>query len=261
MRRVLEITFSGDEYHPIIASNADEAVSALRNDAPHIALIDAHLGAENGYDLCRQVKSALPHVKVLLLTSKQRPYDADQGTAAGADDYFDKPFDSQKLLDKVAALASVLEAAPAESPQPEPAQPEPPQPLSPLSEAPVLNAPLSEPAFASPTEPLMATPASTPALLETPAAVSSEPVEELFLDEEEASEVHAVEPVEVVAQDSALPALADLETKLQGLGLDAAQLAGVLSLSKAVVEQVVWEVVPQLAETMIKEEIKRLTND
>lgn len=258
MRRVLEITFSGDEYHPIIASNADEAVSALRNDAPHIALIDAHLGAENGYDLCRQVKSALPHVKVLLLTSKQRPYDADQGTAAGADDYFDKPFDSQKLLDKVAALASVLEAAPAEPPQLEPPQP---QPLPPISEAPVLNAPLSEPAFASLTEPLMAPPASTPAFLETPAAVSSEPVEELFLDEEEASEVHAVEPVEVVAQDSALPALADLETKLQGLGLDAAQLAGVLSLSKAVVEQVVWEVVPQLAETMIKEEIKRLTND
>jgi DNA-binding response OmpR family regulator len=101
MRKVLDITFSGDEYYAVIASNHEEAVSALRNDTPHIALIDAHLGNESGYDLCRQVKSALPHVKVLLLTSKQRPYDAEQGTAAGADDYFDKPFDSQKLLDKV----------------------------------------------------------------------------------------------------------------------------------------------------------------
>jgi hypothetical protein len=52
---------------------------------------------------------------------------------------------------------------------------------------------------------------------------------------------------------------ADLESKLQNLGLTAEQVQGVLALSKEVVEQVVWEVVPVLAETMIKEEIARLT--
>jgi hypothetical protein len=35
----------------------------------------------------------------------------------------------------------------------------------------------------------------------------------------------------------------------------------VLALSREIVEQVVWEVVPTLAETMIKEEIQRLTSD
>jgi CheY-like chemotaxis protein len=52
-----------------------------------------------------------------------------------------------------------------------------------------------------------------------------------------------------------------LVARLEGLGLTPAQVEGVLSLSREVVEQVVWEVVPTLAETLIKEEIRRLTEE
>ena len=45
------------------------------------------------------------------------------------------------------------------------------------------------------------------------------------------------------------------------MGLTPAQVEGVLALSREVIEQVVWEVVPQLAETLIKEEIARLTKE
>jgi len=51
----------------------------------------------------------------------------------------------------------------------------------------------------------------------------------------------------------------DLAGKLNGLGLSREQVEGVLSLSREIIEQVVWEVVPDLAEQLIKEEIKRLT--
>jgi CheY-like chemotaxis protein len=47
--------------------------------------------------------------------------------------------------------------------------------------------------------------------------------------------------------------------RLTDLGLTKAQVEGVLALSKEVIEQVVWEVVPEIAEALIKEEIKRLT--
>jgi len=43
--------------------------------------------------------------------------------------------------------------------------------------------------------------------------------------------------------------------------LSEVQLSAVIALSREVVEQVVWEVVPVLAETLIKEEIKRLTSE
>ena len=51
----------------------------------------------------------------------------------------------------------------------------------------------------------------------------------------------------------------DERDKLAKLGLTAEQVAAVTALSREVVERVVWEVVPVLAETLIKEEIKRLT--
>ena len=49
--------------------------------------------------------------------------------------------------------------------------------------------------------------------------------------------------------------------KLTAMGLTADQVAAVVELSREVIEQVVWEVVPTLAETLIKEEIRRLTSE
>jgi hypothetical protein len=63
------------------------------------------------------------------------------------------------------------------------------------------------------------------------------------------------------ASPSAFTVNGQLADKLVDLGLTAEQVAGVLLLSREIVEKVVWEVVPVLAETMIREEIKRLTND
>ncbi len=45
------------------------------------------------------------------------------------------------------------------------------------------------------------------------------------------------------------------------LGLTPQQADAVLALSRDLVERVVWEVVPQLAEALIKEEIARLTKE
>jgi hypothetical protein len=50
-----------------------------------------------------------------------------------------------------------------------------------------------------------------------------------------------------------------LTAKLEGLGLTPAQVEAVTALSREIVERVVWEVVPVLAETIIKEELARLT--
>jgi hypothetical protein len=53
--------------------------------------------------------------------------------------------------------------------------------------------------------------------------------------------------------------MGELQQRLDGLGLTADQVQGVLALSREVVERVVWEVVPDMAEALIREEIRRLT--
>jgi endonuclease III len=52
-----------------------------------------------------------------------------------------------------------------------------------------------------------------------------------------------------------------LAGKIGELGLTPQQADAVLALSRDVVEKVVWEVVPQLAEALIKEEIARLMKE
>ena len=161
------------------------------------------------------------------MSSQHAPFDALRGTAANA--HIDKPFDSQKMLDTVAQLAaqSSVERSTATTTPAFKAVPEPPR-MSPIPHA---------------TEPDPA-----PVSIVQPTANFS-------------GEGARGVPTPPAAANGSSPALSALPAKLKGLGLTAAQIEGVLALSREVVEQVVWEVVPPLAEALIKEEIHRLTSD
>ena len=54
---------------------------------------------------------------------------------------------------------------------------------------------------------------------------------------------------------------AALKSQLEDMDLTRDQVQAVLALSREVIERVVWEVVPVLAETLIREEIQRLTRE
>ena len=76
------------------------------------------------------------------------------------------------------------------------------------------------------------------------------------------AEPAAAKPAPAAAPAAAATAAGgDMAKKLDALGLSKEQVEAVLALSREVVEQVVWEVVPDLAETLIKEEIARLTQE
>jgi CheY-like chemotaxis protein len=204
--------------------------------------VDVTLGPVNGYDLCQQIKSELPSTRVLLLSSKQNPYDTGRGAAAGADDHIDKPFDTQALIEKVKVLstapARVAEAArPLRAPPPKPA------------EAPVAPTPIAR------IEPQQA---PAPALGSKPRSSQTPPPKPQSGPVHDRTEVDR--PTAIASPILNVSGQASsLELKLNGLGLTRVQVEAVLALSKEIVEQAVWEIVPALAETLIKEEIQRLT--
>ncbi len=279
LRKVLEITFAGEDFHTELAGNSDEAMARLRSNRPRIALVDASLAGASGYDLCAQIKSEAPDVAVMILSSKHRPYDQSRGLQVGADDFMDKPFDTQKLIDKVNALAArpvaavsaphvsapqvsaAQASAPVVSAQPttapafggRPAAPSPavstaprpvaPNPLASAAPRPVVSAAPARPASPAPRPVVSAAPVA-------PAPVAPAPV---------AAPAVASRPPAAAPHIAAAAVGADFSSQLSGLGLSAQQVEGVLALSRDVVERVVWEVVPVLAETLIKEELARLT--
>ncbi len=273
MRKVFEITFTGEDYRLLLCQNPDEALAKL-GERPSVALVDAQLDGASGYDLCQRLKASQPGLSVLILSSKQQPYDRARGGQVGADDFIDKPFDTQQLLDKVSALAKRSAAAP--GPAPVAAAPAP----APVQAPPLAAAqPQRAPTLAYGSAP-QAAPAATPSIAQRPAApapfVSRSPtMTGAAVPPEIQAPRPAAAPLPVPAPSAPAPAPAaapvahalsgangaDFAQKLGGLGLSPEQVEGVLSLSREVVERVVWEVVPTLAETIIREEIQRLTSE
>ena len=257
MRKVLEITFAGEDFRTVLCESADEALGKL-GENPQVALVDAGLDNAAGYELCQKIKAAAPNVAVVMLSSKQQPYDRARGSAVGADDFVDKPFDTQQLLEKVTTIArraasspvmAVAAPAPVVMPSASGARPQgdgtrPRVQTLAYGSTPTPNIPQSPAPPQVASRPVQQVVPTRPAMSSAPAVdVASRPVAPMI-------------PTAAHAEPAALPA--DFAGKLGGLGLSTSQVEAVLALSREVVEQVVWEVVPTLAETIIKEELKRL---
>jgi CheY-like chemotaxis protein len=248
MRRVLEITFSGEDFRVLTAESSQAALGKL-GENPQVCLIDTVLGGEDGYAVAKEIKKRHPGAAIMLLSSRYAPYDQARGRDAGADDWADKPFDTQQLIDKVRRLLTLRESAvaapppPAASPPAPLVAPPPPRPPVPIAAQPLTKG--TQPSLSGAIPPQVRA-GATLAFGETP---RPEPV---------AAKIAASPPAPPVVQQAVNGHLAG---KLGDLGLTPQQAEAVLALSREVVERVVWEVVPQLAETIIKEEIARLTKD
>jgi len=296
MRKVLEITFAGEDFRVLAVDGTAKALAQL-GEGPVAAVIDTSLEGDDGYALAKELRSRDPRMAIVLMASRYNPYDANRGRDAGADDYVDKPFDTQALIDKLKKAIGTREAgkgAVAAPPAPAPAPPAP---------APAPPAPPPAP-FAAPVRPPVVTPATgarplittqrthtlsfegnqasppaPPAVVSSPfarTAPSGVPIVQAPqpLAPASAGHAHPIVPVAPAAPPPPAPPPARVEAgpvaaavngqlagKLGELGLTPQQAEAVLALSRDVVERVVWEVVPQLAEVMIKEEIARLTRD
>jgi len=300
MRKVLEITFAGEDFRVVTADGASAALARMV-DEPVAALIDASLGGDDGYALAKEVRSRDGRVAVVMMASRYTPYDANRGRDAGVDDFIDKPFDTQALIDKVkkALVAREVRAA-APAPVAPPVVSHAPQPtLGGLSRgsaptAPVVQAKPVWPTQRSHTLSFEGTPpgvhGGAPPLTRTAPGAGPPPQQAHAAPPPAAPATHVPRapvpvahtahtvptapprapeqppPVAAAMATPHAPAVAaatngHLAGKLGELGLTPQQVDAVLALSREVVERVVWEVVPQLAETIIKEEIARLTSE
>jgi CheY-like chemotaxis protein len=247
MRKAYELTFSGEEFQVI---TADSAESALREVAigPAVILVDTYLDPTDGYELARELRKRSPASAMVLVTSRHHPFDDARGQGVHAEDSIDKPFDTQQLIERVRGAIAKRASTPTQS---------------------------SEPAVISERSPAAAAAAAAPGVPAGPAgqAVPTMPPAHV--------ERTTLEPISLVPAPSSAPmtpgvlwnqaggtqgwgnqaAGREFADKLVGLGLTQQQVDAVLALSRDVVERVVWEVVPPLAETMIREEITRLTAD
>ena len=70
---------------------------------PDVVLLDVMMPGRSGFDVCRDLKAdpSTAGITIILLTARAQNADREEGQAAGADDYFTKPFSPIALLRKV----------------------------------------------------------------------------------------------------------------------------------------------------------------
>lgn len=90
----------------VTAADGEEALTKAASEQPHLIVLDVVLPKKNGFQVCRQLKTApdTKDIKILLLTSKSQDSDRFWGMKQGADGYMTKPFEDQELLANVDTL-------------------------------------------------------------------------------------------------------------------------------------------------------------
>ena len=105
VRELVQVTLEIGDYQILSAENGQEAVRIAQAEHPDIILMDIMMpGSEvDGLEACRQLKSdpATRDITIVMLSAKGQESDIDIGKAAGADDYFTKPFSPIALIEKV----------------------------------------------------------------------------------------------------------------------------------------------------------------
>lgn len=96
------------------AASAAEARSAIRDETPHLVLLDIMMPGEDGLSLCRHLAESAA-IPTILLTARSESTDRIVGLEIGADDYVTKPFEPREL---VARIRSVLRRAAKGGPPP-----------------------------------------------------------------------------------------------------------------------------------------------
>jgi two-component system, OmpR family, copper resistance phosphate regulon response regulator CusR len=86
------------------ASDGEDGLNKVLDDAPALAILDVGLPKLSGYELARELRARGYQFPVLMLTARVTVDDKVSGLDAGADDYLAKPFEYAELLARVKAL-------------------------------------------------------------------------------------------------------------------------------------------------------------
>jgi len=99
-----------DDYDVVTANDLPSAVRRATIYEPAVSILDLHLPPETestgvGLRILEYLKSHLPDSKVLVITSAHGVDTRNSCCAVGADEFLDKPFDTEELLATMRRMA------------------------------------------------------------------------------------------------------------------------------------------------------------
>ena len=288
IQKVVELTFSDGDYRVFCVSNGALALRKIGEVRPDVVLLDVIMPEKNGYEVCEALKAdpATASIPVLLLCGTFEPFDARRAEAAGASGHLTKPFESHALVARVEELmtARVLRpgsSTPArvvieeETPEdlPEGSAFEAPEAPS----APGMGAGLASPAPFAASRPMAPIPVEPPRPSAIPFAAPDAAEGGAYLGFADLAVGEAEDVVVPDRYDAGAPEPGPAEVPAQGpmdpqkpvrSGAEGADLSEdaldrladlvVKKMTDRVVREIAWEILPGVAESVVRQRIKEL---
>jgi len=101
---VLKDYLSMNNFDVTLAKNGMEGFEKFKKDNYDVCILDVMMPYKDGFTLAREIREKNENVPIVFLTAKTMKEDVLKGYKAGADDYLNKPFDSEVLLYKIKAI-------------------------------------------------------------------------------------------------------------------------------------------------------------
>jgi two-component system response regulator DevR len=108
VRRGLADLLDGEDGMTVVgeASTAAEALNRIPASRPDVAVLDARLPDGSGIDVCRDIRSSMPEVRCLILTSYDDNDAVFAAVMAGAAGYLLKEIRGSNLVDAIRQVAA-----------------------------------------------------------------------------------------------------------------------------------------------------------
>ena len=82
-------------------SNAEDALTVIRNTPPDVVLLDYRMPGTDGIGILKIIKEMNPGIEVIMLTGLQDNLSMEEGMKSGIFEYMVKPVDISELIVKI----------------------------------------------------------------------------------------------------------------------------------------------------------------
>jgi two-component system OmpR family response regulator len=101
---VLKDYLALNDYNVTHAKDGIEGLIMFKNSDYDLCILDVMMPRKDGFSLAQDIRGTNKEVPIIFLTAKTLKEDVLRGYSVGADDYLNKPFDSEVLLHKIKAI-------------------------------------------------------------------------------------------------------------------------------------------------------------
>jgi two-component system alkaline phosphatase synthesis response regulator PhoP len=110
IRELVSYNLKAGGFLPLEAEDGVLGMEMAETMNPDLILLDIMLPGKDGYEICKELRSAGNQTPIIMMTAKTDEVDKVLGLEFGADDYISKPFGVRELMARVKAVLRRFES-------------------------------------------------------------------------------------------------------------------------------------------------------